>query len=167
LRLIGINYLLCDKCNLQFKGFSLFGAPAGSRHRKNEADNAEKRWKVKLEVKVFPLGDGALTQSALDAAMRDEFEGYTRDLSSISMSIVLPGARFGDDGHAREKQRLLVHLKIGTKENAPPIQAQAIIVRCEQLDEGKSATGWFVGTRITWLSPEDQARYTFFLKSLK
>ena len=167
LRLIRINYLLCDNCNLQFKGFSLFGAPNGSRHRKNRANDDYERWKVNLEVKMFPLQNGVLTQSALDAAMREEVEGYTRDISSAGISIIVPDARFGDEFCARENNRLLVHLETGTEEDAPPIQMQAIIVRCEQLDEGESEGGWFVGTRITWLSPEDQARYTFFLRSLK
>jgi len=167
LRVIGINYLLCNNCNLHFKGFGLFGASAGSRQRRNEAKNADERFKEKFDVKIFPLPHGAMTQSALDAAMRVGFEGYTRDFNAASMSIVVPDAGFGEAGYTCDKQRLLVHLKTETKESAPPLRVQATVARCEPLDDSATGAGWLVGTRLTWLTPEDQARYTFFLKSLK
>lgn len=167
LRVIGINYLLCNKCNLQFRGFSLFGAPDGSRQRREEAKNAGERFKQKLDVSVFPLQNGVMTQSALDAAMDAGFEGYTRDLNAESMSIVVLDTEFGEAGFTCHKQRLLLHLKTETKEGASPIKVQATVARCDRIDDAATGAGWLVGTRITWLTPEDQARYMFFLKSLK
>lgn len=167
LRLIRINYLLCNNCNLQFKGFSLFGAPDGSRQRRNEAKNADERFEGKFDVKIFPLPNGAMTQSALDAAMHIKFDGYTRDFNAASMSLIVPDTGFSETGYTCDKQRLLVHLKTETKEDASPLRMQATVARCERIDEGATGAGWLVGTRITWLTPEDHARYTFFLKSLK
>jgi hypothetical protein len=41
LRAIGVYNLLCDNCNLPFRGFALPGtAPARGRHRRHEAARA-------------------------------------------------------------------------------------------------------------------------------
>lgn len=167
LRVIGIDYLLCNNCNLQFKGYSLFIESVGARRRRNEARDADERFKEKLDVTIFPLRNGVMMQSAMDAAMEAGFDGYTRDFNSASMSIVVPETGFGEAGQPRDKQRLLVHLKTEQKEGASPLKVQATIARCERINDGETGAGWLIGTRITWLTPEDQVRYTFFLKSLR
>ncbi len=163
LRVVGINLLLCNNCNAEFKGFSLFGGKR-SRGRKIE---------IKHRPKVGSTQRAPRKRARLTATIHlqdersDYFQGYTRDVSRIGLSLVLPDARFTDDYLALDKHRLLIHLAIPTSYGTSLVVLHATAVRFEQLDDEEMLTGWLVGARITSVKSEDRERFMRYLDSIK
>ncbi len=178
-RLAGFNHLLCNNCSHEYTGFSPFGVKR-SRHChilvKSQAPVSRQqrspRKNGRFAVQVFlrqPEGREVLADSQTWA--RTPLNGYTRNLSRIGLSFVLPEARFTDEYLAQDKHRLLVRLQLPVKLDAThaerqPMQLHVTAVRYEQLDEDEVFTGWLVGARITWISAEDGARFARLVDGL-
>lgn len=178
-RLAGFNNLLCNNCSYEYTGFSPFGVKR-SRHRhipvKSHATVSRQqrapRKNGRFAVQVF-LRQLECTETLADNQMwtRTPLNGYTRNLSRIGLSLVLPDARFTDEYLAQDKHRLLVRLHPPVKLDAvhaerQPIQLHVTAVRYEQLDEEEAFTGWLVGARITWMGAEDGARFSRLMDKL-
>lgn len=199
LRSVGINFLLCNNCNAEFRGFSLFGVKR-SRERKIEVKHRpkvgnkqrapRKRARLNLSVNLYSdTGNNPFTVSShselnnhyhapstspLLAARSDSvnkreriLRGYTRDVSCIGLSLVLPEARLSDDYLAQDKHRLSIHLIVpGDNQQAASVTLHAVVVRFEQLDDGEALSGWLIGARLTWIKPEDRARFLRYVDTL-
>lgn len=162
LRIIGVCELLCNNCNAEFRGFAVPGTISRSRRRKIElgkpgaTDRRQRaqRFTVRINLKVHFLGETANGARAM-------LDGYTRNLSTIGLAIVLPTARFTDRDLAGERQRIRVLLNIEPR----TLILDATIVRYEQLDEDEALGGWLIGARITRLNEIDRARLAKFLNT--
>jgi hypothetical protein len=88
-------------------------------------------------------------------------EGFTNDISSDGMALVLPAIRIGDHYLAGENHPLLVKLELpeGT------IELHTVAVRYDSFAEGEQGA-YLVGTRITKLGQEDRAQYVELLAQL-
>ena len=135
LRAVGINDLLCNNCNAEFRGFAPPGMIRRSRRHKIE------------------LGAGAHPQEP------------PRAPPYAPRVAVLPEARFtdaelrGGHGGGGHRARLLLHIAPRT------LTLDATIVRYEQLDEDDALTGWLIAARITRLAGDERERYIHFLKT--
>ena len=83
--------------------------------------------------------------------------------------MVLPEARLSDDYLAQDKHRLSIRLIVPGdykhQQNAT-VTLHAVAVRFEQLDDGEALSGWLIGARLTWIKPEDRARFLRYIESL-
>lgn len=183
LRALGINDLLCNNCNAEFRGFAPPGTTRRSRRHKIElgagANRKERqraqRYTVRINVSVglfdtnFKRSRAKLNsthQNPQNAMPLVFHEGYTRNLSLIGMAVVLPEARFTDaelrrSGHGggAHRARLLLHIEPRT------LALDATVVRYEQLDEEDALTGWLIAARITRLAGAERERYVHFLRT--
>lgn len=164
LRLIGIYDLLCNNCDLEFKGFALPGTIKRSRRAKIELGRGgaatsrrrAPRLQIRLPVKMHVFGSGEMFG---DVQIMPVIRGYTRDVSEIGLASVFPSARF-DDKHltnAHRRLRLTIHLP------QSEVQIYATAVRYELLDNGAADQGWLVGARITKISETDRAHLFSYL----
>lgn len=164
-RLFGFYDLLCNNCDLEFRGFALPGTVKRSRRAKIElgqgAAAATKRRRasrlqIRLPVKMHIFGSG---ETFGDVQVMPVVSGYTRDVSEIGLSSVFPSARFDDRNLSNEFRRL--RLTINLPQNQ--VQVYATAVRYELFDNGGSDRGWLVGARITKISDADRARLFSYL----
>lgn len=172
LRALGINDLLCNNCDAEFRGFAPPGTIRRSRRHRIElgagANRKERqraqRYATRVEASVGLFADTERSRAQQNPAPSVFHEGHTRNLSLIGMAIVLPGARFTDaelrGGYGgAHRARILLHIAPRT------LALDATIVRYEQLDEEHALTGWLIAARITRLGESERARYVHFLKT--
>lgn len=88
-------------------------------------------------------------------------EGFTSDISSDGMALVLPAIRIGDHYLAGENHPLLVRLELPDR----TIELHTVAVRYDSFADGEQG-GYLVGTRITKLGQEDRAQYVELLAQL-
>ena len=91
-------------------------------------------------------------------------EGYTRDLSEIGLSIVVPSLRVGGHYLTDRECRLRIVLADLT---TGPVEIYAKPVRYEQQKESGGAAGHLIGARIIQMSESDRTRYVDYLRSLR
>jgi hypothetical protein len=88
-------------------------------------------------------------------------EGYTRDISTNGLGLIVPAIRIGEHYLAGENCRLLVSLELPSGS----IQIHATSARYERLDENESEDGYLIGARITQMSEEHRERFISYLKA--
>jgi PilZ domain len=86
-------------------------------------------------------------------------EGFTSDISSDGMALVLPAIRIGDHYLVGENHPLLVKLELPER----TIELHTVAVRYDSFADGEQGGGYLVGTRITKLGQEDRAQYVELL----
>ena len=118
-----------------------------------------RRYHARISVSVSLLGVKQVAESAI-ARRPPKIEGYTRDLSSTGLGLIVPTIRVGEYYLTGEGRRLLLTLEHA----AGPISMQVTPVRYEQLDEGGTETGYIIGAHITEMSDDDRARFNAFLE---
>ena len=89
-------------------------------------------------------------------------EGYTRDVSSDGVALILPAIRIGDHYLAGEARPLRVRLQLPTQ----TIEMHTVAVCYDSFAEPDQGSGYIVGMRITKLGQEDRAHYVEFLAQL-
>lgn len=115
------------------------------------------RYKVRLSVSVSPV-EGR--KPASRAVERGALYGYTRDISSSGLALILPAIRINNTyltGEDRTLEVLIEH-------EAEPIVIYAVTTRYEKLDEEGADKGYLIGVKIVEMSDEDRLRYTALLK---
>lgn len=91
-----------------------------------------------------------------------KLQGYTRDISTTGMALILPSIRIGEYYLTGEDRKLLIEL-----ESPPgPVQMQAVAVRYEPLDDDNVEKGYLIGIRITEMSEGDSARFKAYVRTL-
>ncbi len=127
--------------------------------RKPVADRRQApRFKSKRQARLLlniSLADGS--QNVLP------HDGYTRDLSEIGLSIIVPSLRVGDryiNSKDCELRIILLELPTG------PIEIYTTPVRYVALDKTGTETGHLISVQITKMSDVDRARYLTYLQSI-
>jgi hypothetical protein len=115
------------------------------------------RFKVRLSVRVTPVSSASLVRASAEA---DSLYGYTRDVSTSGLALILPAIRINNIYLAGEDRRL----EILIENESEPIVIYAVTSRYEKLEEGGADKGYLIGVKITETSDEDRARYQALLK---
>lgn len=115
------------------------------------------RYRVRLSVSVTPL---PVAKSARVSTEQNVIHGYTRDISSTGIALILPAIRINNIYLAGEDRQL----EILVENEADPIVVYAAPSRYERLDEEGADKGYLLGVRITDMSKSDRARYDALLK---
>lgn len=87
-------------------------------------------------------------------------QGYTRDISSSGVGLIVPAIRIGEHYLTGEDRRLKVILELPTG----PIEIIVTPVRYEPL-EVEDEQGYLIGARIAEIGSKDRERYNSYLKS--
>ncbi len=94
-----------------------------------------------------------------------KFDGYTCDISTTGMAILLPVARFSEQllNQGHHTIRIVLELATGA------IEADAVLVRYElvQLNDGLMELGCLVGAKIISMRAEDRERFIEYLRSIR
>jgi hypothetical protein len=88
--------------------------------------------------------------------------GYTRDVSSTGLALVVPSIRIGGQYIMGENRTLEIVLKLPADE----VTIKAAPVRYRPLEDDGANTGYLIGVQITSMSDEDQARFNAYLATL-
>ena len=86
--------------------------------------------------------------------------GFTQDISSSGLALIVPAIRIGGHYLAGGDRTLEVELELPSG----PIHIRAMSVRYEPVDEDRSEEGYMIGVRITDMSPADRERLKSYLK---
>ncbi len=162
LRLIGIYELLCNNCNLEFKGFALPGTLGRVQSNKEESSRNRRRTpRIKVQV---PVSVSLIDIDPISSGLRfsPPVEGHTQVLSRAGAGLLLPTIRFGDRSLSSTDQKLRVKLHLP----AGPVHMHVAVVQYEQLVKGKTETCWLIGTRITKMSENERTQLTEYLNTL-
>lgn len=92
------------------------------------------------------------------------FDGYTRDISSTGVAILLPIARFSDEllNQSRRTLRIVLELANGA------IEADAALVRYEPVtsNDGRTKMGFLIGAQILNMREDHRERFDQHLRSI-
>ena len=89
-------------------------------------------------------------------------QGYTRDISSNGLGLIVPAIRIGDRYLAGENCRLAITLELP----GGPIQLIATSARYEPLEDPVEL-GFLIGPHITTISDTDRKSFLAYLKELR
>lgn len=87
-------------------------------------------------------------------------EGYTKDVSSTGLALVLPAIRIGGHYLVGEDRTLQIVLELPSG----PVQLHAMSARYERLEENSSELGYLIGVRITEMSNQHRESLLAYLK---
>ena len=120
------------------------------------------RYIKQLEVELALIVSFANAKpKARDDERALKLAGYTRDISSTGLALIVPSIRIGGQYITGENRKLEVKLKLpnGT------ITAKATPVRYNPLEEDTD-TGYLIGAQIVEMSDEDREQYEAYLRTL-
>lgn len=115
------------------------------------------RYRVRLSVSVSPV---QAAKPARVSTGRNALYGYTRDISSSGLALILPSIRINNlylTGEDRMLEILIEH-------EDEPIVVYGVATRYEKLDEEEADKGYLIGVRIIDMSTDDRALFTELLK---
>ena len=115
------------------------------------------RYRVRLSVSVSPARD---ERAARPPAVRDALYGFTRDISSTGIALVVPAIRINNIYLMGEGRTL----EILVEDESEPIVIYAAPVRYEKLEDEEKDKGYLIGVRIVEMSEDDRARFATLLK---
>jgi hypothetical protein len=161
-RLIGVRGLLCNNCNLEFRGMALFSKLKRERCGGEELGGNVRRaprFRVRLPLTAARIETG---HGSDEAWYSPPLRGHSHVISKVGLGLVLPSPHVGrydftDTGHT-----LWVRLTLPTGAvvmQASPVNHQALG------GEGGNA-GWLIGARIVKMGGGDRARYFQYLETL-
>ena len=99
--------------------------------------------------------------SAADEQQLPRLTGYTRDISMIGMSLIVPVVPSSDSYFYDLECTLQIALDLP----AGTIQMDATPLRYEPLDEEGTEKGCLIGVRITKMNEADKALYAEYLRT--
>ena len=88
--------------------------------------------------------------------------GYTRDVSTTGLALIVPAIRVGGQYITSGNRTLEIMLKLPTGQ----IQIKATPVRYSPLDEEGTDTGYLIGVQIIGMSDEDRTRFDAYIQTL-
>ena len=112
------------------------------------------RLRVRLEFTVT-----VATPTKANGRRPASLQGYTRDISSDGLGLIVPAIRIGDRYLAGENCLLSIALELP----GGPIQVTATSARYEPLEE-PGEMGFLIGTRITKMSDADRKAFLAYIK---
>jgi hypothetical protein len=105
---------------------------------------------------------GAKPRAQASGGQSLRLAGYTRDVSSTGLALVVPAIRIGGQYITGENRTLEIILKLPSGQ----IQVQATPVRYSPLEEGGTDTGYLIGVQIAGMSDEDRKLFDAYLETL-
>src|ERR1044071_7242921 len=79
-------------------------------------------------------------------------DGYTLDISSTGLALIVPAIRIGEHYLAGDERRLYVKLELPRW----PVEMKVVTVRYENLEDG---SGYLIGARIQEISDADRKSF--------
>ncbi len=116
------------------------------------------RRRVPFSVALF---DPKLTREQLEHA--PYLEGYTCDISSSGLGLVVPAIRINDRYLTAPGQTLHVMFEFP----AGLVEMRVVPVRYEQLDREGATGNYLIGVRIAEMGDDHRARFDEYLKGLE
>jgi len=89
-------------------------------------------------------------------------DGYTLDVSTTGLALVVPAIRIGEHYLAGADRKLHVKLDLPTG----PVEMKVATVRYESLEESRDETGYLIGARIAEMSDQDRASFDSYIAKL-
>ena len=89
--------------------------------------------------------------------------GYTRDISTTGIALIVPSIRVGGQYITGENRTLQIILKLPTG----AVEIYGTPVRYSPLDEGGADTGYIIGVQITTMSEQDRSLFNAYIESIK
>ena len=86
-------------------------------------------------------------------------DGYTLDVSTTGLALVVPAIRIGEHYLAGNDRRLHIKLELPSG----PVEIKVSTVRYESLDD---ESGYLIGARIVEISDSDRASFNKYVLSL-
>jgi len=79
-------------------------------------------------------------------------DGYTLDVSSTGLALIVPAIRIGEHYLAGDERKLYIKLELPSG----PVEMKVVTVRYESLEDD---TGYLIGARILEISDADRASF--------
>ena len=112
-----------------------------------------KRVRVRLSF-TLSLSDPRV--NANGARRLPALDGYTLDISSTGLALIVPAIRIGEHYLAGDERRLYVKLELPSG----PVEMKVVTVRYENLEDGN---GYLIGARILEMSDADRASFEKYI----
>ena len=116
-----------------------------------------KRIKVRLAFTISLAGPAVSSNGSKRVS---SLKGHTLDLSATGIALVVPSIIIGEHHLVGENRNLNVRLELPDG----PMDLQVAPIRYESLDEHETETGYLVGTKITRITENDQARLNEYVQ---
>lgn len=122
------------------------------------------RYAAHLEVGLALSVSVSNTKSrARDADQPLKLAGYTRDISSTGLALIVPAIRIGGQYITGENRTLDIIIKLPS---GSTIKITATPVRYSPLEADGRDTGYLIGAQIVHMSDEDRTRFEAYLQTL-
>jgi c-di-GMP-binding flagellar brake protein YcgR len=89
--------------------------------------------------------------------------GHTIDLSANGLALVVPQITLAEHHLVGENRRLNVKLQLPVG----PVEAVALPVRYERLEEDQEESGYLIGVKIVSMPDEDRAKFSQYVAGLQ
>lgn len=160
LRLIGIQELLCNNCNLEFKKLDPLGkfkrAPSSEKEplanrRRAPRYRAHLQANIHLAEKNRQTGKVSYSQPA---------RGHCEVIGKFGAGLAFVGTRFPVEELTRERRLLFVTIQLPDGR----IEALLTVLMHERIGGEDGQGKWFVGGSFSNMSEEDKARLAEYLE---
>lgn len=138
----------------------LFGAPERAAERDFTDSRRTHRVKVNLPLKASIISTRVRFGTV---SYHLTFNGYTKDISSIGVASIFPGAPLKGLDLTGEHRRIRIALELSKR----PIEIFATATHSRHLYTGGPEGSWLVGARITKMSHDDRERLLTYLGTLE
>src|SRR5690349_4394975 len=108
---------------------------------------------------TFTLGLSDPRVSTNGSRRLPTLDGYTLDISSTGLALIVPAIRIGEHYLAGADRKLFIKLELPSG----PIEMKVATVRYGSLEESEE-TGYLIGARISEMSDADRAAYNAYIK---
>jgi c-di-GMP-binding flagellar brake protein YcgR len=118
-----------------------------------------KHFRVRLPLRVSLIDQ----QPNLNGSRRSRsIDGYTLDISTTGLGLVVPVIRIGEHYLVGENRLLRIELELP----GGPVVAQAVSVRYERLEEEGTENGYLIGVSIAEMNQPDRDHYVEYVTRL-
>lgn len=128
------------------------------RIREYAGDRRDPRRRIRLPVSLSLHEPG---KRANGGRPLPSLDGYTQDLSSTGLALIVPAIRIGGHYLAGGDRHLQVLLNLPNGR----VQMRVTSVRYEPVDENKSEEGYIIGVRIDEMNDQDRKILKAYLTS--
>ncbi|HVF29013.1 MAG TPA: PilZ domain-containing protein [Pyrinomonadaceae bacterium] len=124
-----------------------------------------RRYATRLNTRLpatVALGEQKTGIHRTDAGRLPPLKGYTRDISTTGVGLIMPAIRIGDRYLTGEAQTLTITLDLPTG----PIQLRGTVTRYEPLGDDEEEVGYLIGMHITGMTDTDRTHFTQHIRTI-
>ncbi|HYE65889.1 MAG TPA: PilZ domain-containing protein [Pyrinomonadaceae bacterium] len=163
LRFVGVQELLCNNCNLEFKGFvAPFSRLRRARSTQQEVSVNRRRaprFKAKIPVHVAVI---LTEQGSKQIRYSPTLVGQTHDISKIGLALILPAIRVGKHDFTDANHKLWIRLELPSGY----VTMRVVPVHHTQLNKADPAAGYLIGVHIKKIDEDGHARFFSYIDHL-